>query len=168
MRHLYGVCGEGLKNALGAYGYAFPFQRGQMLQFEDTSQREGIVSADEYMDRLAKHDAVFYLSFLKKHADEIKTGVKNPRFIDNSTARENIERIHVLQDRPNPPMKIVDIGVGWETLDSVSGWRLQRSNTLINGDLYRIVDPLDYQRANGSAEKMQESFNAIKHQQASQ
>lgn len=168
LRHLYGVCGEGLKNALGAYGYAFPFQRGQMLQFEDTSQREGIVSADEYMDRLAKHDAVFYLSFLKKHADEIKTGVKNPRFIDNSTARENIERIHVLQDRPNPPMKIVDIGVGWETLDSVSGWRLQRSNTLINGDLYRIVDPLDYQRANGSAEKMQESFNAIKHQQASQ
>ena len=147
---------------MGAYGYAFPFQRGKMLQFEDTSQREGIVSADEYMDRLAKHDAVFYLSFLQKHVDEIKAGVRNPRFIDNSTARENIERIRVLQDRPNPPMKIVDIGVGWETLDSVSGWRLQRANTLINGELYRIVDPLDYQRACGCKEKMQESFERIR------
>lgn len=164
LRHLYGVCGEGLKNALGAYGYAFPFQRGQMLQFEDTSQREGIVSADEYMDRLAKHDAVFYLSFLQQHVDEIKAGVKNPRSIDNSTAKENIERIRVLQDRPNPPMKIVDIGVGWETLDSISGWRLQRSNTLINGELYRIVDPFDYQRANGGEQKMFMSFENIKRQ----
>ena len=98
----------------------------------------------------------------EKHVDEIKAGVRNPRFIDNSTARENIERIRVLQDRPNPPMKIVDIGVGWETLDSVSGWRLQRANTLINGELYRIVDPLDYQRACGCKEKMQESFERIR------
>lgn len=168
LRHLYGVCGEGLKNALGAYGYAFPFPRGQMMQFEDTSQREGIVSADEYMDRLAKHDAVFYLSFLQKHIDEIKAGVHNPRSIDNSTARENIERIRVMQDRPNPPMKIVDIGVGWETLDSVSGWRLQQSKMLINGELYRIVDPLDYQRASGNRSKMIESFEHIRKQCESQ
>lgn len=161
LRHLYGICGEGLKNALGAYGYAFPFPRGQMMQFENTSQKEKIISADEYLDRLAMHDAVFYISFLQNHADEIKSGVKNPLAIDDSTAKENIERIRVLQDRPNPTMKIVDIGVGWETVDSISGWRLQRSNTLINGELYRIVDPLDYQRASGNERKMRASFNQI-------
>ena len=74
----------------------------------------------------------------------------------------------MLQDRPNPPMKIVDIGVGWETVDSISGWRLQRSNTLINGELYRIVDPLDYQRASGNRSKMIESFEHIRKQCESQ
>ena len=82
--------------------------------------------------------------------------------MDESTAKANIDRIQVLQDRPNPPVKIID--VGWETLDSINGWHLQRSNTLFNGLVYRIIDPYDYQRANGNEEKMRAAFTSIKSQ----
>lgn len=162
LRHAYGVLGEDFKNALGAYGYAYAFQHKYLLQFENISSDRPVTSADEYIARLENHGAVFYMNFLKAKMPEIQKAGKNSTVVNESTAKANIDRIQVLQDRPNPPVKIID--VGWETLDSINGWRLQRSNTLFNGLVYRIVDPYDYQRANGSEEKMQEAFANIKKQ----
>lgn len=161
LRHIYGVYGEGLKDALGAYGYAFPFSSGQMLQFENTLPPKEILSTDDYMDQLKNHESISYITFLRNCMGKINSAENNLHAVDYSTARENINRIQVKHS--NPPMKIVDIG--WETLDSVSGWRLQRRpRTRVSGERFRIVDPLDYQRANGDAEKMRESFEDIKTQ----
>ena len=102
------------------------------------------------------------MNFLKAKMPEIQKTDKNSTVVDESTAKANIDKIQVLQDRPNPPVKIID--VGWETLDSINGWRLQKSNTLFNGLVYRIVDPYDYQRANGCEKKMQAAFTSIRSQ----
>ena len=166
LRHAYGVLGEDFKNALGAYGYAYGFQHKHLLQFENISSDRPVTSADEYIARLENHGAVFYMNFLKAKMPEIQKTDKNSTVVDESTAKANIDKIQVLQDRPNPPVKIID--VGWETLDSINGWRLQKSNTLFNGLVYRIVDPYDYQKANGDANKMHESFNNITRQLVNQ
>ena len=162
LRHAYGVLGEDFKNALGAYGYAYAFQHKHLLQYENLSPDRPVMSADEYIARLENHGAVFYMNFLKTKMPEIQKADKNSTMIDDSTAKATIDKIQVLQDRPNPPVKIID--VGWETLDSINGWRLQRSNTLFNGLVYRIVDPYDYQKANGCEEKMRAAFDGIKDQ----
>lgn len=162
LRHAYGILGEDFKNALGAYGYAYGFQHKHLLQFENVSSDRPVTSADEYIARLENHGAEFFMEFLKAKMPEIQQADKNSTVLDESTSKANIDKIQVLQDRPNPPVKIID--VGWETLDSINGWRLQRSNTLFNGLVYRIVDPYDYQRANGNEEKMRTAFDCIKNQ----
>ena len=54
LRHLYVLFGENQKNALGAYGYAFPFRRDELRQFEIAARSDpGIDQKD-----LPRHVAV--------------------------------------------------------------------------------------------------------------
>ncbi len=78
------------------------------------------------------------------------------------TDQDVIDRIEVIQDEENPPIKVFPWG--WENVDESSGWRLQRKKVLFRGMVYRIIDPKDFQRANGSKDKMDESFSNIKKQ----
>lgn len=79
--------------------------------------------------------------------------------LDNSTSATRIDAIVVPQDKENPAIKVID--QGWETLDEYLDWRFQRKRRT-----YRILDPRDYQRANGSKEKMEAAFASVKQQYA--
>ena len=78
------------------------------------------------------------------------------------TTQDAINQIQVIQDKKNPIIKVVPLG--WENLDEINGWRLQRKKVPFRGMVYRIIDPKDFQRANGSEQKMRESFKHIKKQ----
>lgn len=78
---------------------------------------------------------------------------------DDSPLREAIESIIVPQDLPNTPVKVTP-EPGDEMVDSVEGWKLQHLGT----GLYRIVDPLGFQRASGSEQAMRKSFEVVRSQ----
>ena len=119
-------------------------------------------SVAEYIDDLKKHGIIHYLNCLKDKTpfiEHIKASSLDSS--DTSTAIESINKINVFQDNLNFPVKIID--VGWDTVDSFEHWRLQRKSSS-DGALYRILDPLDFQKANGSKTKMEYSFQQIKEQ----
>jgi len=75
--------------------------------------------------------------------------------LDETNSASRIAAFNVLQDKANPPVRVIDRG--WETLDEFHDWRLQR-----NWLTHRILDPRDYQRAHGSGAKMRAAFEDIK------
>ena len=161
LKHLYSVS-DNSKNALGSYGYAFPFSQHQMIQIEMKLDSSPASSVAEYIDDLKKHGIIHYLNCLKDKTpfiEHIKASSLDSS--DTSTAIESINKINVFQDNLNFPVKIID--VGWDTVDSFEHWRLQRKSSS-DGALYRILDPLDFQKANGSKTKMEYSFQQIKEQ----
>lgn len=161
LRHLYSL-GEDMKNALGAFGYAFAHSRRQMVQLKVDSDKGKGSTPLEFVEGFDRHDAAKYLNFLLRKKEQLAAMEKNAKGVDASTAVVTIEKIHVMQDLENVPVKIVHVGVLWSIIDEMDGWRLQKRE--FGGELYRIIDPLDYQRAVGSAEKMRQSFEAIKQQ----
>ena len=161
LKHLYSVS-DSSKNALGTYGYAFPFNQHQMIQIEMELDSTPVSSVADYIEDLKKHGIIHYLDCLKEKTpfiEHIKASSLDS--IDNSTSIESINKINVIQDNLNFPVKIIDIG--WDTVDSFEHWRLQRKSPS-EGALYRILDPLDFQKANGSKTKMEYSFQQIKEQ----
>ena len=72
---------------------------------------------------------------------------------------EAIERIIVPQDLPCTPVKVT-LESGDETVDTFENWKLQHLGT----GLYRIVDPLGFQRASGSEQAMRKSFEVVRSQ----
>ena len=162
LRHLYVLFGENQKNALGAYGYAFPFRRDELRQFEIAAETEKVETLDEYLTQLENHFAVFYLNELPDILDSLKKGdpaALDDDALDDSTSVEAVEAIMVPQDRPNTPVKVI-LELGDETVDAFEGWKLQH----VMLGLYRIVDPLDYQRAVGSEQAMRKSFEVVRSQ----
>lgn len=220
LRHIYSVFGDGLLDALGAYGYSKPFYGVHMLQYEIKSNENTVTSLDDYKDKMDNHNVKQYLAklaeiektsaepssaiwgktlahtlpatwiILKKccnwklesqkitslyriinaHNQIVFCGDKQNALalwtqystLYSNTAQDTINQIQVIQDKKNPVVKVVPLG--WENLDEINGWRLQRKKVLFRGMVYRIIDPKDFQRANGSEQKMRESFNHIKEQ----
>ena len=162
LRHLYVLFGESRKNALGAYGYAFPFRHAELLQHELALETRKIETLDEYLSQLERHFAVFYLNELPDILNSLKkresAGLDEDE-LDDSTSVEAIEGIMVPQDRPNTPVKVI-LELGDETVDSCANWKLQH----VMMGVYRIVDPLDYQRASGSEQAMRKSFEVVRSQ----
>lgn len=79
------------------------------------------------------------------------------------TSQEKIDRIIVMQDKKNPVFKVIPRLLWlWKVVDEKDGWRLQQG--VIRRGTYRIIDPKDFQRANGRESKMRESFENIKKQ----
>ena len=161
LRHLYGLFGESLNNALGAYGYAFPFRHGELRQHEIAADTGRADTLDEYLAKLENHYAVFYLNELPAILNSV--GKSDPAVpddaLDDSTSVEAIESIMVPQDRPNTPVKVI-LELGDETVDTFANWKLQH----VMLGLYRIVDPLDIQRASGSEQAMRKSFEVVRSQ----
>lgn len=162
LRHLYVLFGESLKNALGAYGYAFPFRHRELLQHEIAAETGKADTLDEYLSKLENHFAVFYLNELPGILDSV--GKSNPAGLDDATPDDStsvaaIESILVPQDRPNTPVKVI-LELGDETVDTFENWKLQH----VMMGVYRIVDPLDIQRASGSEQAMRKSFEVVRSQ----
>ena len=78
----------------------------------------------------------------------------------DETSNEKIKQIKVKQDRINLVSKVIPIG--WDIIDEIDGWRLQKKKVPFRGIVYRIIDPKDYQRACGRKEQMEDSFLYIK------
>ena len=175
LRHMYSFFGENFENALGAFGYAFPFRHNQLLQHEISINVPQTNSLEAYLSKMEKHYAVLYLRELPGVLAR-KNANPDDDTLNDSTSLEAIKRIEVIQDRPNTPMKIIT-EMGGETVDSFAHWKLQKikplSLPILKGvlnprkdgaELYRIVDPLDYQRASGSEQAMRKSFQHIREQ----
>ena len=84
---------------------------------------------------------------------------RTPDDSDDQAFRKVIESIIVLQDLPSTPVKVT-LEPGDETVDTFENWKLQRLGT----GLYRIVDPLGFQRAYGSEQAMRKSFEVVRSQ----
>ena len=220
LRHIYSVFGDGLLDALGAYGYSKPFYGVHMLQYEIKSNENTVTSLDDYKGKMDNHNVKQYMAklaeiekttaepssavlgktlaqtlpatwvILKKccawklesqkitslyriinaHNQIVFCGDKQNALtlwmqystLYSNTDQDTINQIQVIQDKKNPVVKVVPLG--WENLDEINGWRLQRKKVPFRGMVYRIIDPKDFQRANGSEQKMRESFKHIKKQ----
>ena len=220
LRHIYSVLGDGLRDALGAYGYSKSFYGVHMLQYEIISDEGTVASLNDYKGKIDNHNVKQYMAklaeiekssiepssaslhktlaqklpaiwiILEKCCNwklETQKITSTYRIINahnqivfcgdkqnalalwtqysthySNTAQDTINQIQVIQDKKNPIIKVVPLG--WENLDEINGWRLQRKKVPFRGMVYRIIDPKDFQRANGSEQKMRESFNHIKEQ----
>lgn len=160
LRHLYSMFGDGSRNALGAFGYAYPFRHNRLLQYKVSIETPQIQSLEEYLTQMEKHFAVSYLRELSTIIDSYNNSIAvADDFWDHSTDLSSVEDVVVTQDRPNHPVKVI-LELGGETVDSFADWSLQR----VMGNSYRIVDPFDYQRALGDEHIMRESFESIRKQ----
>lgn len=218
LRHIYSVFGDGLLDALGAYGYSKPFYGVHMLQYEIKSNENTVTSLDDYKGKMDNHNVKQYMAKLaeieKTYLPPSSTDWRNAlaqtlpttwtvlekccnwrletkkmtstyRIVNahnqtifcgnkqnalslweqystyyTKTTQDAINQIQVIQDKKNPIIKVVPLG--WENLDEINGWRLQRKKVPFRGMVYRIIDPKDFQRANGSEQKMREAFNNIR------
>ena len=153
LRQAYAYADD-LKHALGAYGYAFPFYHRYLLQRRFSAQK----------NKYENHEAIYYLENLLKQKEILSEIPGKSRTPDRSTERKAIENIQVIQDKPNPPVRIDgSFSGGWKAMETFADWRLEHKRIMFR-DRYRIIDPYDYQRANGSEQKMKESFMHIKRQ----
>lgn len=220
LRHIYSVFGDGLLDALGAYGYSKSFYGVHMLQYEIISDEGMVASLNDYKGKIDNHNVKQYMDKLaeieKTYLPPLATGWSNTlaqtlptawtvlekccnwrletkkmtstyRIVNahnqtifcgnkqnalslweqystyyTKTTQDAINQIQVIQDKKNPIIKVIPLG--WENLDEINGWRLQRKKVPFRGMVYRIIDPKDFQRANGSEQKMRESFDKIKEQ----
>ena len=90
---------------------------------------------------------------------QVGPGLPTSRTPGDSNSVEAIESIIVPQDLPNTPVKVT-LEPGDETIDTFADWKLQHLGT----GLYRIVDPLGFQRASGSEQAMRKSFEVVRSQ----
>ncbi len=163
LRDGYGVVGgEGLKNALGAYGYGLAYPCALLHDVSWAKEMAADDTLDEYVDKYRNHAALKYLAFLEGLAQTPVWALPaaDDGEMECANATKTLDDIPVLQDRPYPPMKTIDLG--WKTVDVMGNWRLQWKNVPLRGEVYRIVDPKDRQRADGSSERMYEAFSLLK------
>lgn len=97
----------------------------------------------ELLKEIANHHVLFYLDYLRRVREGEAPG----------------NRIMVTQGRMTIEGKVMDVGVFWETLDTVECWRLERN--VVTGHC-RILDPDKTRRAWGCESDMRNALAKIK------